>query len=72
MSSLIIEISNQKTLELIAELAKQLGANVRIETKDDETKMSKEDFDAKIRRAQSDSGTILKTEEDINAFFDSL
>jgi len=72
MSSLIIEISNQKTLKLIAELAKQLGATVRIETKDDETKMSKETFEAKLKRAKSDSGTILKTKEDVNAFFDSL
>lgn len=39
---------------------------------DEPTKMSKDEFEEKLNRAKSDSGTILKSEEDINSFFDSL
>ena len=39
---------------------------------DEPTKMSKDELEEKLNRAKSDSGTILKTKEDVDAFFESL
>lgn len=39
---------------------------------DEPTKMSKDEFEEKLNRAKSDSGTILKNKEDVDAFFESL
>jgi len=70
MAVLSFEIEESEVSK-IRTILKALGAK-KLKVKEDETKMSKEEFYEKLKRAKSGSGTILETEKDIHAFFDSL
>lgn len=70
MTTFSFEVEQSEVSKLKAVL-KAFGVK-KMKIKDDETEMSKEEFEAKLKRAKSSSGTVLKSKEDINAFFDSL
>ncbi|RZL30237.1 MAG: hypothetical protein EOO96_18545 [Pedobacter sp.] len=70
MTTFSFEIEPSEVSKLKAVL-KALGVK-KIKIEEDKTEMSKQEFDEKLKKAKSGSGTILKSKEDVNAFFDSL
>ncbi|WP_138765813.1 hypothetical protein [Pedobacter xixiisoli] len=70
MTTFSFEIEQSEVSKLKAVL-KAFGVK-KMKIKDDESELSKEEFEEKIEKAKSGSGTILKTKKDIDSFFDSL
>lgn len=70
MTTFSFEIEPSEVSKLKAVL-KALGVK-KIKIEEGKTEMSKQEFDEKLKKAKSGSGTILKSKEDVNAFFDSL
>ncbi len=63
--------AEKSEFEKIRNVLKALGAK-KIKVKEDDTKMSKAEFEEKLKRAKAGKGTILKNSDEINAFFNSL
>jgi hypothetical protein len=70
MTTFSFEIEKSEVAKLKAVL-KAFGAK-KLKIEEEKTEMSKEEFEKKLKKAKESSGTILKSKEDINAFFDSL
>lgn len=70
MTTFSFEIEQSEVSKLKAVL-KAFGVK-KMRIKEDETEMSKEEFDVKLEKAKSGPGTLLKSKEDIDSFFGSL
>ncbi|MGV3546658.1 MAG: hypothetical protein ACO1N4_06320 [Pedobacter sp.] len=70
MTTFSFEIEKSEVAKLKAVL-KAFGAK-KLKIEEEKTEMSKEEFEKKLKNAKESSGTILKSKEDINAFFESL
>ncbi|HBG39995.1 MAG TPA: hypothetical protein DEF88_05365 [Porphyromonadaceae bacterium] len=56
----------------IRTILKALGVKKLKIIENDDTEMSKDEFEEKLKRAKSGDGTILRNADDVNAFFNSL
>ncbi|MDV4099100.1 hypothetical protein CMT22_17900 [Elizabethkingia anophelis] len=70
MTSFSFEIEHSEA-DKIKAILKALGVK-KLKVKDDETEMSKEEFEKKLDNAKSGKGTVLRTNKEVSDFFASV